>query len=127
MRRFSLSSDLRRHIQKTHIEKRPFECDVCKEGFARLRNLVAHKRKHIGSKPFQCDVCKRMFAQSSHLTTHKRTHTGNNPYSCDICKNRFSRLGSLKADFQSSHEAPRSSLRVMHEHFHPIVMLNSSF
>jgi hypothetical protein len=34
---------------------------------------------------------------------------------------------SLKADFQSSHEAPRSSLRVMHEHFHPIIMLNSSF
>jgi hypothetical protein len=33
----------------------------------------------------------------------------------------------LKADFQSSHEAPRSSLRVMHEHFHPITMLNSSF
>jgi hypothetical protein len=32
-----------------------------------------------------------------------------------------------KADFQSSHEAPRSSLRVMHEHFHPITMLNSSF
>ena len=31
----------------------------------------------------------------------------------------------LKADFQSSHEAPRSSLRVMHEHFHPITMLNS--
>ena len=33
----------------------------------------------------------------------------------------------LKADFQSLHEAPRSSLRVMHEHFHPITMLNSSF
>jgi hypothetical protein len=33
----------------------------------------------------------------------------------------------LKADFQSSHEAPRSSLRVMHDHFHPITMLNSSF
>ena len=34
-------------------------------------------------------------------------------------------LDCLKADFQSSHEAPRSSLRVMHEHFHPITMLNS--
>jgi hypothetical protein len=33
----------------------------------------------------------------------------------------------FKADFQSSHEAPRSSLRVMHEHIHPITMLNSSF
>jgi hypothetical protein len=30
----------------------------------------------------------------------------------------------LKADFQSSHEAPRSWLRVMREHFHPITMLN---
>ena len=37
---------------------------------------------------------------------------------CIISTNR------LKADFQSSHEAPRSSLRVMHEHFHPITMLN---
>jgi hypothetical protein len=35
------------------------------------------------------------------------------------------KLQSLKADFQSSHEAPRSSLRVMHEHSHPITMLNS--
>jgi hypothetical protein len=33
-------------------------------------------------------------------------------------------VDTLKADFQSSHEAPRSSLRVMHEHFHPIKMLN---
>ena len=38
-------------------------------------------------------------------------------------KNIFS-IG-LKADFQSSHEAPRSSLRVMHEHFHPMTMLKS--
>jgi hypothetical protein len=30
-----------------------------------------------------------------------------------------------KADFQSSHEAPRCEC--MHEHFHPITMLNSSF
>ena len=29
----------------------------------------------------------------------------------------------LKADFQSSHEAPRCEC--MHEHFHPITMLNS--
>ena len=31
----------------------------------------------------------------------------------------------VKAVFQSSNEAPRNSLRVMHEHFHPITMLNS--
>ena len=29
----------------------------------------------------------------------------------------------VKADFQSSHEAPRC--KCMHEHFHPITMLNS--
>ena len=39
----------------------------------------------------------------------------------------FKNKRCLKADFQSSHEAPRSSLRVIHEHFHPITMLNSSF
>jgi hypothetical protein len=39
--------------------------------------------------------------------------------------NSFNRnISSVKADFQSSHEAPRSPLRVMHEHFHPITMLN---
>jgi hypothetical protein len=32
---------------------------------------------------------------------------------------------TVKADFQSSHEALCSSLRVMHEHFHSITMLNS--
>jgi hypothetical protein len=36
-------------------------------------------------------------------------------------------MPGVNADFLSSHEAPRSSLRVMHEHFHPITMLNSSF
>ena len=55
------------------------------------------------------------------------------------CKSEWSKFGTkneknggknvhvkiVKADFQSSHEAPRSSLRVMHEHFHPITMLNS--
>ena len=37
------------------------------------------------------------------------------------------KIKPLKGDFQSSHEAPHSSLRVMHEHFHPITMINSSF
>ena len=50
-----------------------------------------------------------------------------NMESLDRWKWHFQSLLYLKADFQSSHEAPRSSLRVMHEHFHPITMLNSSF
>ena len=44
-----------------------------------------------------------------------------------ITKALQGKLPCVKVDFQSSHEAPRSSLRVMHEHFHPITMLNSSF
>jgi hypothetical protein len=52
-------------------------------------------------------------------------NTLNSVLDCD--SNKTIRKRYVKADFQSSHEAPRSSLRVMHEHFHPITMLNSSF
>jgi hypothetical protein len=44
-----------------------------------------------------------------------------------ILRNTQAGMIPVKADFKSSHEAPRSSLRVMHEHFYPITMLNSSF
>jgi hypothetical protein len=73
------------------------------------------------------DRCIFVCKQESHLNlnqSHNRLsvmklNTLSQPYRA--------RPVALKADFQSSHEAPRSSLRVMHEHFHPITMLNSSF
>ena len=52
---------------------------------------------------------------------------GGNAWFSTLDQGKAYHQGFVKADFQSSHEVPRSSLRVMHEHFHPITMLNSSF
>jgi hypothetical protein len=79
--------------------------DICVSNVAlRLQNFKASKATGIDNIP------AKVLKAASHIIAPSLTV---------IFKQ------SLKADFQSSHEAPRSSLRVMHEHFHPMTMLKS--
>ncbi|XP_034720785.1 zinc finger protein 32-like isoform X7 [Etheostoma cragini] len=93
-KRFCTSGHLKQHM-RSHTEKRPFSCSVCKKAFKQKGHLQTHMRIHTGERPFSCSICKRAFTESGSLRKHMRVHTGEKPFSCSICNKTFTESGSL--------------------------------
>ena len=85
---------------------KPYICDVCNTGFARLDTLETHRRTHTGERPYVCETCTKTFTSSSHLAKHKRLHPGAKPYACDVCNMGFARMDNLKSH-KRTHMAER--------------------
>jgi uncharacterized Zn-finger protein len=75
--------------KRTHIDEKPFTCNVCGRSFSLKSSLVKHDRTHTGDKPYACNVCESSFTQKWNLVVHNRTHTGEKPYECGQCEKKF--------------------------------------
>lgn len=94
-KRFTLSSDLARHL-RTHSSERPYQCQECPSAFKQNSHLKTHMRIHTGERPYKCTVCPVEFTQQYSLISHMRTHTGEKPYECRECGKSFKRSDKLK-------------------------------
>lgn len=64
-----------------------FECQVCGEGFLKLRLLIVHMSCHYNN--YSCEICGSAFMSLRLLKRHLQCHqTGNFP--CDKCDKAFS-------------------------------------
>ncbi|XP_018567548.1 zinc finger protein 569-like [Anoplophora glabripennis] len=75
---------------------RPFQCEVCKNGYVSKASLKIHMRIHTNERPFVCDFCGKAFRQSGDLTSHKRLHGTGKPIECSVCQKRFTTVMKLK-------------------------------
>ncbi|XP_065561478.1 zinc finger protein 664-like isoform X2 [Artemia franciscana] len=94
-----MQSDKNRKLgryQRTHKEKKSFNCEICDKIFFRKQHLKQHQRVHSGEKPFKCDVCKKRFSEQGNLNRHQRVHTGEKLFKCDVCDQTFSLAANLK-------------------------------
>lgn len=79
-----------RHINFFFISgERPFQCEVCKNGYVSKASLKIHMRTHTNERPFVCDFCGKAFRQSGDLTSHKRLHGTEKPIECSVCQKRY--------------------------------------
>lgn len=124
-------STLDAHINKFHLNIRPYKCQICQKGFYKRDNLsqhlITHKKVkdnicyicgedfviertlkqhlnlHAGQKPFQCDTCKMCFVTSSRRYEHiKRKHMTKNEC-CKICNKKFSLKKDLNTHIKKVH------------------------
>nr|XP_020827524.1 zinc finger protein 300-like [Phascolarctos cinereus] len=81
--------------QKSHSQRKPFECGECGKSLTTRKTLTNHQRIHTGVKPFECKECGKAFLQKGYLNRHQRTHTGVKPFECNECGKAFSIRTSL--------------------------------
>lgn len=74
---FATTYGLEQHLQR-HVEKRPFNCTECGNGFKRITHLKAHVRRiHRKEKRCVCLKCGKGFSENYELLCHQRVHEGN--------------------------------------------------
>ncbi|KAJ5989146.1 hypothetical protein N7481_004356 [Penicillium waksmanii] len=66
----------------------------CNCEFGRKENIKSHVQTHLDDRPYKCDVCEKEFVRGHDLKRHLKTHTGNKPYIC-ACGARFARHDAL--------------------------------
>ncbi|XP_061192798.1 zinc finger protein 91-like [Saccostrea echinata] len=91
---FNCPRELRRHM-RTHTGDKRYKCDKCGKTLSRSGHLLRHMKTHTGEKPFKCDLCEKAYYEKSDLNMHLRTHTCDKQYKCNICGRVFSTSGNL--------------------------------
>ncbi|CAO3607991.1 unnamed protein product [Cunninghamella echinulata] len=83
---FTRSYNLKSHM-RSHLNEKPYECDLCTKKFARQHDRDRHKKIHLGIKPFICMFCLKTFARQDALSRHQKWSptSSNNEYDYPIC------------------------------------------
>ncbi|CAH2243702.1 jg8762 [Pararge aegeria aegeria] len=106
-KRFGVPRELERHMNKVHLNRRPYQCDKCDRAYLTLWSLNQHKRfTHEGHKrplKYPCPLCDKIFAGSATRKAHMRTHTGERPYVCSKCSATFSQSAALATHVKLVH------------------------
>ncbi|KAI8841204.1 hypothetical protein BJ741DRAFT_20670 [Chytriomyces cf. hyalinus JEL632] len=80
-------------------DEQVFRCSVrsCKKGFKKASLLKAHHKTHVSNKPYDCEYCKNSFARNHDLKRHVRSVHGIGKTvatKCSFCTKVFSRKDS---------------------------------
>ncbi|KAJ5168455.1 uncharacterized protein N7482_004049 [Penicillium canariense] len=54
------------------MSSKPYQCQRCSRGFARLEHLQRHDRSHTKEKPYVCVQCPKAFTRKDLLVRHER-------------------------------------------------------
>lgn len=99
----SNKTSLEAHINKKHLNIRPFVCQICYKGFFKKSNLVEHASVHRKIKFDTCEICGDTFVNKKCLKIHLRLHSGERPYECEVCKAKFVSASRKSDHMKRSH------------------------
>ncbi|KAH9632421.1 hypothetical protein HF086_010814 [Spodoptera exigua] len=94
---------LEAHINKTHLNTRPYVCDICQKGFYKKSHLTQHFLTHEKVKDKTCEICGDAFVNEKTLVEHLMIHSGQKPFKCDVCGAEFITSGRRLEHMKRKH------------------------
>lgn len=96
--RFKQTGNRKKHIEETHMRRKPFSCSVCHVSFSRKHARDTHQKAvHEQLRPYSCPFCFKLYKNRSDLNKHIRTvEKREKPFSCGTCGRRFGERGKLR-------------------------------
>ncbi|KAJ7228670.1 hypothetical protein GGX14DRAFT_70387 [Mycena pura] len=71
---------VKRHIETTHLEFKPFVCDICSKAFPQKTSLDIHHNGHTGNTPHECIYkCGHSFKDPARRHRHHVDKHGHKP------------------------------------------------
>ncbi|XP_026764866.3 zinc finger protein 681-like isoform X2 [Galleria mellonella] len=108
---------LNAHINKIHLQIRPFVCKICFKGFHKKSTLTEHIRIHEKRKDLTCELCGEGYVCIKTLTEHLRLHSGEKPYQCEICNVKFASSGRRTEHIKRKHREKTESCLICNKMF----------
>lgn len=77
------------HVNKVHLQVKPYACDMCEKQFYTEYDLRCHMKLHSSKSKERCELCFKVLRSRSQLVAHIRKHMGVRPYACQLCNHTF--------------------------------------
>nr|XP_034827058.1 gastrula zinc finger protein XlCGF29.1-like [Maniola hyperantus] len=89
-RAFATPRRLRAHFYDFHnIKNKKFYCDHCNKLCLNKCRLKVHLATHLDIRPFSCDLCDSTFKLSNNLRLHKKARHNPDRVYCPRCHNVY--------------------------------------
>ncbi|KAF5291186.1 hypothetical protein FQA39_LY14428 [Lamprigera yunnana] len=95
-KRFLNNSALACHLKTHSVDKKIFECPMCKESFNHVLQLKVHVPRHCIDGKFTCPHCKKIFKEYSIIRKHIRAFHCERKHNCPHCGKPFPTLDKLR-------------------------------
>ncbi|CAK1594889.1 unnamed protein product [Parnassius mnemosyne] len=99
----SNGNELSLHVNKSHLQIKPYSCDMCEKQFYTEYNLSCHKKVHSSYSKETCEFCKKVFKCRKDLVIHLRKHIGTKPHHCQVCQQSFYSDKGLNSHMRRTH------------------------
>lgn len=116
-KQFISSTNLKYHLTRAHQGVKKYACNQCDKSYFTLQHLKVHQLSHLEKKPYTCDICNRGITHYASLLSHMLLHTGK-PFQCDSCTMAFTHRWRFKQHLANRHsifEIPKKYARKMAE------------
>ncbi|XP_013184737.1 putative zinc finger protein 840 isoform X1 [Amyelois transitella] len=97
------NNNLTVHVNKVHLQIKPYSCDMCESQFYTDTNLNHHKKVHSMFSREKCNFCNKSLKSRKALVIHVRKHIGAMPYTCILCSQNFYSQGKLRNHMKIFH------------------------
>lgn len=97
------SNELYLHINKAHLQIKPYDCEMCEQKFYTEKNLRSHRKVHSLFQKETCVFCCKNLNSRRQLVYHVWKHLGVTPFSCPVCGQAFRTKRKVRLHMTSSH------------------------
>ncbi|KAJ8705902.1 hypothetical protein PYW07_010679 [Mythimna separata] len=96
-------NELSVHVNKIHLQIKPYSCDMCDRQFYTETNLKNHKKVHSMPSKEKCEFCGKTLRSRRQLVIHVRKHIGAKPFCCQVCGQAFYSAYKVREHMRISH------------------------